>query len=409
MIPTDWPRAVAHVDADCFYAACELARRPALAGHPLAVMSSQDACVVAKTYEARARGVRTGMPVWEARRLVPDLVLLPADFRHYGLVSERLFRILRRFSPQVERYSIDEAFLDLDGLCGYFRCSHGELADRIRRTVREEVGITVSVGVSTGKVLAKMASESCKPDGTRVVPGRAIGSFLASQPVEAVPGIGPRRAALARKFGIATAAALARLDPRRVDRLLGKAGVDLWRELRGGQAFPVTVEPPVPKSVQRGASLGRRTRDARRVRAQLAHHAFRLALDLTARGLRARRLRVFLRLGDFRHVEAEVPLEEAPTADYGRIARAARRGLARLWRPGLVASGCGVAALGVEPADAPQRSLLPDADAETLPLWRAVAAIRRRHGAGAIAPACTVRPAGTRPEHRFRYPLLHAR
>ena len=116
MLVSNWPNAIAHVDADCFYASCEQLRRPDLKGKPLCVLSSQDACVVAKTYDAKAAGITTGMTVWDARKLLPDAIFLPADFRYYGQISDKLFSILRRFSPTIEEYSIDEAFMDMMGL-----------------------------------------------------------------------------------------------------------------------------------------------------------------------------------------------------------------------------------------------------------------------------------------------------
>lgn len=134
MLTRDWPTAIAHIDADCFYASCERLRRPDLATRPLCVMSSQDACIVAKTYDAKAAGITTGMPVWEAKKLLPQAVFLPADFRFYGLLSGKLFAILRRFSPVVEHYSIDEGFIDLDGLRSYWRMGYGDIGDTIRRT-----------------------------------------------------------------------------------------------------------------------------------------------------------------------------------------------------------------------------------------------------------------------------------
>jgi len=116
MLISNWPNAIAHVDADCFYASCEQLRRPDLKGKPICVLSSQDACVVAKTYDAKTAGITTGMPVWEAKRKLPDAIFLPADFRYYGQISDKLFAIIRRYSPVVEEYSIDEGFMDMNGL-----------------------------------------------------------------------------------------------------------------------------------------------------------------------------------------------------------------------------------------------------------------------------------------------------
>jgi len=178
MTLSDWPNAVAHVDADCFFAACELARSPKLRGRPVCVISSQDACIVAKTYDAKAVGIYTGMPVWEAKKLLPHAVYIPADFTYYGQISDKLFAILARFTPEIEVYSIDEAFIGLNAIRSLWRKSFSEIANSIRTTVKSEVGITVSIGIALTKTLAKIASDIHKPDGSMVVAGHDIHAIL---------------------------------------------------------------------------------------------------------------------------------------------------------------------------------------------------------------------------------------
>jgi len=175
---SNWPNAIAHVDCDAFYASCEAMRHPELKGRPICVLSSQNAIVVAKSYDAKALGVGTGMPVWEARKLAPQAVFLPADFRYYGQMSDKVFAILRSYSPDIEIYSIDEAFMDMNGIRLLWHKSFRQLADDIRLSIWRETGITASVGIANTRTLAKMASESNKPDGTTVLPGKRIEHFL---------------------------------------------------------------------------------------------------------------------------------------------------------------------------------------------------------------------------------------
>lgn len=409
MIISNWPAAIAHIDADCFYASCERLRRPDLAGRPLCVLSSQDACVVAKTYDAKAAGISTGMPVWEAKKRLPEAVFLPADFRFYGLISNKMFAVLHRYSPQVEHYSIDEGFADLDGLRGYWRMGYGEIGDAMRRSIREEIGITASIGVSVTRTLAKMASEANKPDGLAVVPGRHIAAFLAGRKAADIPGIGSRRTALLAKFNIHTALQFARAPESLIRRLLGRGGLDLWRELNGISLFGIQTEAPLPKSMARTASLGKRTRDVRLLRAHLSHHCFRLAMDLVARSLAAKRLTLVLRLGNFDRIGHSVPLP-APTQHLGRIQQAARAALQQLLRPDMEFSGCGIIAGDIEPAGRRQQSLFaPGRDEErALPLWQAMQEARSRFGRDIIRPAATL-ARSARPEphgRRFGYPLI---
>lgn len=229
----DWPNAIAHVDCDAFYASCERVRYPHLKGRPVCVLSSHNAIVVAKSYDAKALGITTGMPVWEGRRIAPQAVFLAADFRYYGLMSDKVFTILRRYSPDIEIYSIDEAFLGMNGLRALWKKSFQQLADDIRLTIRNETGLTVSVGISQTRTLAKMASEEHKPDGITVLPGGCIASFLQHQPVSAVPGIGRQRLAVLHRMGIYSAWQLACVDARLISRALGRHGLILKQELNG--------------------------------------------------------------------------------------------------------------------------------------------------------------------------------
>jgi len=413
LIISDWPKAFAHVDADCFFAACEQLRRPDLAGRPICVLSSQDACIVAKTYDAKAAGITTGMPVWEAKKLMPQAVYLPADFRFYGLLSGKLFTILKRYSPQVEAYSIDEGFVDLDGLRTYWRMGYGEMGDAIRRTILEETGLTVSVGVSVTRTLAKMASEANKPNGLTVVSGRHIVEFLSGQSIRDIPGIGSRRAALLAKFDISTALEFIRTPESLVQRLLGRAGMDLWHELHGRSLFGIEPQASLPKSMARTASMGERSSDIRVVRAHLSHHCFRLGMDMLARGLQARRFTVRLRLGNFEHLVLTERLSHS-TQHLNAMQRTATHLLHGLYRPDMVVNGCGIVATEISPATNAQTEMfaadrdIAEGEASDLPLWQAMQKMRNRFGSSIIRPANTLlRPYTPRPGgHRFTYPLF---
>jgi len=414
VIISDWPAAIAHIDADCFFAACERLRRPELAGRAICVLSSQDACIVAKTYDAKAVGISTGMPVWEAKKLMPQAVYLPADFRFYGLMSGKLFAILRRFSPQVEAYSIDEGFVDLDGLRSYWRMGYGEMGDAMRCAIRSETGLTVSVGVSVTRTLAKMASEANKPNGLTVVSGRHIAEFLAGRKTIDIPGIGSRRAALLEKFDLRTALDFVRAPESLVRRLLGRSGMDLWHELNGQSLFGIETKPPLPKSMARTASMGQRTSDIRLLRAHLSHHCFRLGMDMVTRGLLARRFTVTLRLGNFEHITCAEQIAR-PTQHLNTMQRVATHLLHGLWQPGMVINGCGIVATGITPiGDAQQTEMFvaygdkTDREARDLPLWQAMQQMRSRFGNSIIRPANTLlRSSTVKPRSsRFGYPLF---
>jgi DNA polymerase-4/DNA polymerase V len=407
MLVNDWPTAIAHVDADCFYASCERARHPELRDRPVCVLSSQDACVVAKTYDAKAAGITTGMPVWEAKKRLPHAEYLSADFGYYGQVSDQMFAIFARFSPDIEVYSIDEGFLGMHGLRSLWRKGYGEIADRLRAAVRSEIGITVSVGVSVTKTLAKIASEFNKPDGTTIVSGRRIAEFLERVPARAIPGIGASREALLGKFGIATARQFIEADPHLIQRLLGKGGSELRRELRGEPVFSMELAPRLPKSIARTASLGEITSSRDTLAAHLAHHATRVATELVTRRYLAGRLSVFLRLKSFDSDSLDSRFS-CPTASYFTLSRAVLEALQRLYRPGELYRGCGVVAseismavnitpdlFGVMARDERQGSLLETLDA-----------INLKYGSGTAQMLASLPVKRHGKSRRFRYPLI---
>src|SRR5687767_1593669 len=159
-----WPRDTVHIDGDAFFASCEQAVHPEWKGR--AVITGKERGIVATaSYEARARGVSRGTPLWEVKKIIPDAIIVPSDYETYSLFSKRMFEIMRRFTNLVEEYSIDEAFADITGMRRALRCSYVEIARRMKVAIQAELGITVSVGLSLSKVLAKIASDHQKPDG----------------------------------------------------------------------------------------------------------------------------------------------------------------------------------------------------------------------------------------------------
>src|SRR4051812_14670659 len=236
-----FPRAILHIDGDAFFASCEQAANPKLKGKPV-VTGLERGIASSMSYEAKARGVTRGMAVHDIRRVCPECVILPSDYETYGLMSLRMFEIVRRFTSQVEEYSIDECFADLTGLRRYLRLGYAALAAEIKRTLDAELGVSFSVGLAPSKVLAKLASKWKKPSGLTVIPGREAHRFLAALPVEKVWGIGPQTAAYLVQHGMPTALAFARRDRAWVDATLTKPHKEIWHELNGTPINLVNTE-----------------------------------------------------------------------------------------------------------------------------------------------------------------------
>lgn len=293
-----WPRCILHADLDAFFASVEQLDDPALRGKPVLVGGTGDRGVVAAaSYEARAFGCRSAMPMSQARRLCPTAVVVPPRFDRYAELSQRFRGVLLDQSPLVEPMSIDEAFVDVTGsqrLLG----SGAEIAERIRTRTRAELGVTVSVGVATSKFVAKLASDLHKPDGCSVIDPGSEAARLAPLPIECMWGVGPKTAPKLHAAGIRTFADLQRRTDSDLHKLLGDAGPS-WRQLAlGVDDRPVETERD-PLSVGHEETFHEDVADATVLRAVLQEQCERVAMRLRTGGGMARGVVLKVRLPDF--------------------------------------------------------------------------------------------------------------
>ncbi len=237
-----WPRAIVHVDGDAFFASCEQVIHPELKGRPVAT-GSERGIISSASYEAKKFGVARGVTPWDAKKMCPGLVFVQSDYEVYNVFAQKMFAIMRRFTPVVEEYSIDEAFADITGFRRVYRCGYEEIGRRIKEAIEGELRIGVSVGVSVSKVLAKVASKFRKPSGLVFIPGRDIETYLAQVPVEKIWGVGGRTAAYMQAHGIRTALDFAQKPEGFVKEFFAKPQHELWMELRGHSVHPVVDVP----------------------------------------------------------------------------------------------------------------------------------------------------------------------
>jgi len=277
-VPAVPTATILHADLDAFYASVEQLLDRRLVGRPIAVGGG---VVLAASYEARALGVGAGMSGWVARRLCPELEFVDGHFEEYQRLGDQVMGVLRDFTPLVERMSIDEAFLDVAGALRLFG-SPPEIAAAVRRRVRREVGLAISVGVARTKHLAKVASQVAKPDGLVVVESHRERDFLEPLPVELMWGVGPVTRARLAECGIATVGELAAVSPLVLERLLGKAsGAKLASLAVNIDPRPLEVSHRA-KSVGAQAALGRTEATPHVVRSTLGYLADRVAARLRA-------------------------------------------------------------------------------------------------------------------------------
>lgn len=316
------PKAIAHVDCDAFFASVEQSLDPTLRGRPV-ITGKERGIAASMSYEAKRRGVTRGMRLFEVKKVCPDAVILPNDYETYSLVSKRLFGILRRFTPEIEEYSIDEAFAELSGLRRVYHSSYEDIALQIKQTVEAELGITVSVGLSLTKSLAKICSKQNKPSGLTCVKGYELHHFLKNIPTERVCGFGPSSVALLAKHGVATVYDYVMRPEMLAKKLLGKIGVELWHELRGDCVYPIAI---VPKddlaSLSKVKTFTPPSNDRDFVRAQLLRNVESAFIKLRRHRLRAGLLGVHLLDHEFRSrgLEARLSRPTASTLDAARFA-----------------------------------------------------------------------------------------
>ncbi len=306
--PHSWPRAILHIDGDAFFTSCEEAIHPELKGKPL-ITGGERGIVACANYVAKGKGIRRGVPLYQARALCPDLIVLPSDYETYSLFSRRMFSVVRRFTPQVEEYSIDEAFADLTGMRRVLRASYEDIARTIKTSVEREVGIGVTVGLSITKVLAKIASKHKKPNGFTVINGRSIPSYLATLPVEALWGIGYATSNYMWKLGIRSALDFAQLPENTVRHRFVKPVREIWRELRGESVYPVEVEEKSRyASISKTKTFAPPTEDREYLYAQLSRNLESACIKARRHSLAPQKIAVFIKTQEFRAAGSEARL-----------------------------------------------------------------------------------------------------
>ena len=303
-----WPRAIVHIDGDAFFTSCEEAIHPELRGKPL-ITGGERGIVACASYAAKRMGIKRGVPLHEARQLCPGLIILPSDYETYSLFSRRMFGIMRRFTPDVEEYSIDEAFADITGMRRSLHSSYEEIILLMKKEIERELGITVSVGLSITKVLAKVASKHQKPAGMTVIKGRAIAEYLRNLPVEKIWGIGNATTNYLAKMGIHYAPEFAQLPEKIVLQKFTKPGVEIWQELRGKSVYTVTAEDKSSyASISKTKTFAPATSDAGYLFAQLMRNMESACIKARRYLLAPHKIVVFLKKTDFDTAGSEAVL-----------------------------------------------------------------------------------------------------
>ena len=293
---------IALVDCDSFFVSCEQSVNPELKGKPVCVMSGRGQCVISRSKEAKKLGIRMGMPYFQIEGQMKKAVFINANHELYCQISEKVMDVLKSFSPKVEIYSIDEAFVELTGLERLYKKNYLEIAQMIRQEVLDKVDIPVSIGVSSSKSLAKLASDKAKKadEGVFLVGSRKIIPLLEKTSIDEIWGIGKNLSIMLRKHGILTAYELISQDDLWLNKQIGIHGLEMKHELLGEMISPVSNEIKLPKSIQKTSALAKFSSDKNYLKNSLNYHIHRACVKLRKINAKCKGVSIFLRTKDFK-------------------------------------------------------------------------------------------------------------
>ncbi len=381
--PVIWPRAIVLVDMNAFFASIEQRDHPEWRGRPVAITNGrQGTCIITCSYEARAYGIKTGMRLREARRLCPELIQCPAHPERYAATSAAIMAVLQDITPDIEVFSVDEAFLDVTH-CQRLLGTPLRMARLAKRKVFEVSGVLCSVGVSGDKTTAKFAAKLDKPDGLTVIPPWEAAGRLRDVPVTGLCGIAEGIGGFLAEHGVRTCGDMKRLPVSVLARRFGNPGRRIWYMCQGEDPENLQCEVPAPKSIGHGKVVPPNTRDRELLLTYLLHMSEKVGARLRRHGLQATTFFIGLRtvegwLGGKRRCAL-------PTDDGRRIMTLCQSVLRENW-VGQGVHQVQVTALG--PIEAGKQGELFDAMDETRGELNAVMdEVNRRYGEFALAPA----------------------
>ena len=295
-------KVIALVDCDSFFVSCEQKRNPELKNKPVCILSNKEGCVISRSKEAKQMGIKMGEPYFIAKKEHSKAIYVVADHDYYCEVSNSVMSVLKNFSPMVQVYSVDEAFVDFTGLTKLYKKNYRQLALYLRELVLNEVDIPVSIGVSSTKTLSKLASDKAKKesDGVFLIGQRKILKVLNRTNIDEIWGIGRRLSIKLRKHGIITAKEFVEKSDAWLDLKIGIHGIQMRHELLGQMVSPVTNEKSLPKSIQNTQAFGVFTSDINYIKNELNRHIHTSCRKLRYYETKCSQIGVMLRTKDFR-------------------------------------------------------------------------------------------------------------
>lgn len=356
---------IALVDCDSFFVSCEQKANPELKGKPVCVMSARGQCVISRSKEAKALGIPMGIPYFMIKGDMKNATFINASHDLYGEISEQVMAVLKEFSPKVEIYSIDEAFVDLTGLERLYKRNYLEIAEMIRADILEKVDIPVSIGVSSSKSLAKLASDKAKKmnAGIFLIGSRKIMPVLERTSIDEIWGIGKNLSILLRKNGVLTAAELVKQSDIWLNKQIGIRGLEMKHELLGETVSPVSNEVKLPKSIQKTSAMAKFTSDKEYLKNSLNYHIHRACVKLRKLNAKCHVIGIMLRTKDFK-VYSDKRVLNTPTSFELEISDLIFEMLEGIYNPNIIYRSTGVVLENFEYNKEAQLSLFVDNEKE---------------------------------------------
>jgi DNA polymerase-4/DNA polymerase V len=350
-----WPKSILHIDGDSFFAACEQARDPELAGEPI-VVGKERGIATAISKEAKQEGVTRGMQMQEVKEVCPNIRIVESDYEYYKMLAGRMFAIVRDYTPDVEEYSIDECFAEITGLRSVHNASYEKIAQDIKENLKGDIGVTFSVGVAPTKTTAKVASADAKPAGCTCIPARAIHYYLRDLPVEDIWGIGKRTAHRLHTHGIETALGFAHQDKSWIQTHLAKPYQQIWHELRGKSCKTIKTTSKKPQSITRSKTFSPSTTDKKELLGRIASHAEAVCKKARNARMYTDTISFFLKDQQFRTAGRKLTLS-AKTNSPKECMRVIRTAFSHVYNPHREYRTTGVRMLHLIPYEKMQRDL----------------------------------------------------
>ena len=387
---------ILHVDMNNFYASVETLYAPQYRDVPMAVAGDKESrhgIILAKNMLAKEKGVQTAEPIWQAMRKCPGLQLVPPHHDRYAKFSALAKKIYCRYTDRVEAFSLDECWLDVYGSERLFGTGR-EIAEDIRRRVKEELGLTVSIGVSFNKIFAKLGSDYKKPDATTVISRENFKQIVWPLPVTDLLFVGKAAAKVLKPYGVTTIGALAAFDRGALVELLGKQGGQLWEYANGLENSPVSPAGTytVPKSVGNGETFPRNLVRRDEIARGVAELADEVAVRLRQCGMKATTLQLTIRDPKFKDICRQRPLD-CPTNTARELSQTAMDILAQCWKSGAPIRAITLTAHNLIPEEDASEQLgffqdaRPERRERVEKLERTMDAIRSKYGRGAVTVA----------------------